>query len=67
VDLVTAAGLALSKGEARRLIQNGGIYLNNIRNTDSKNTVSLASAIEGRAIILRKGQKEYRLINISEH
>jgi tyrosyl-tRNA synthetase len=67
VDMVTAAGFALSKGEARRLIQNGGIYLNNIRNIDSKNTVSLASAIEGRAIILRKGQKEYRLINISEH
>ncbi len=66
VDLVTFAGLAQSKSEARRLIQSGGIYLNNIRSTDSKNTVSLASAIEGRAIILRKGPKEYRLVKISE-
>jgi tyrosyl-tRNA synthetase len=64
-DLVTLAGLAQSKSEARRLIQSGGIYLNNIRDADSKNTVSLASAIEGRAIILRKGPKEYRLVKIS--
>jgi tyrosyl-tRNA synthetase len=65
-DLVTSAGLAQSKSEARRLIQSGGVYLNNVRNADSKNTVSLASAIEGRAIILRKGPKEYRLVKISE-
>ncbi|HEX9897461.1 MAG TPA: tyrosine--tRNA ligase [Dehalococcoidales bacterium] len=65
VDLVAFAGLAQSKSEARRLIQSGGVYLNNIRNADSKNTVSLANAIEGRAIILRKGPKEYRLVKIS--
>jgi tyrosyl-tRNA synthetase len=66
IDLVTLAGLAQSKSEARRLIQNGGIYLNNVRVTDSKNTVSLSNVIEGRALILRKGQKEYRLVKISE-
>ena len=66
VDLVTSAGLAQSKSEARRLIQSGGIYLNNVRNADSKNTVSLAGAIEGRAIILRKGPKEYRLVKVTE-
>jgi tyrosyl-tRNA synthetase len=66
VDLVTLAGLAQSKSEARRLIQSGGIYLNNVRNADSKNTVSLAIAIEGRAIILRKGPKEYRLVKVTE-
>ena len=66
VDLVTTADLAQSKSEAKRLIQSGGIYLNNVRNTDSRSTVSLANAIEGCAIILRKGPKEYRLVRISD-
>lgn len=65
VDLITAAGLVQSKGEARRLIQGGGIYLNNVRITDVKKTISLQDAIEGQALILRKGQKEYRLVRIS--
>ncbi len=67
VDMVTLAGLTQSKSEARRLIQSGGVYLNNIRVADSKNTVSLANTTEGRVIILRKGQKEYRLVKISEN
>jgi tyrosyl-tRNA synthetase len=65
VDLVALVGLVQSKSEARRLIQSGGIYLNNIRSTDVKSTVSLTSTIEGRALILRKGPKEYRLVKIS--
>ena len=66
VDLVAASGLTQSKGEARRLIQGGGVYLNNIRVNDIKANVSLKDAIEGQALILRKGQKEYRLVKISE-
>jgi tyrosyl-tRNA synthetase len=64
IDLITSSGLAQSKGEARRLIQGGGVYLNNIRVADIKNNVSLKDAIEGQALILRKGQKEYRLVKV---
>ena len=66
VDLVAAAGLAQSKGEARRLIQSGGVYLNNVRVADVKCAVSPGDTIEGQAIILRKGQKEYRLVKLTE-
>ena len=65
VDVVASAGLAQSKGEAKRLIQGGGVYLNNIRVSDVKNTVTLNEAVEGQALILRKGQKEYRLVRLS--
>jgi tyrosyl-tRNA synthetase len=65
VDLVVSAGLAQSKSEARRLVQGGGIYLQNVRVADSKSTLSLQGAIEGQAFILRKGQKEYRVVRIS--
>ena len=66
VDMVALAGLAQSKGEARRLVQSGGIYFNNVRVNDVKRTVSLNDTIEGQVIILRKGQKDYRLVKITE-
>ena len=65
VDAVTLGGLAQSKSEARRLIQGGGICVNNIRITDVKSTITLDRAIEGRALVLRKGPKDYRLLKVT--
>ncbi len=63
-DILTASGLAASKGEARRLVQGGGIYLNNQRVQDIKRAVTLNDSIEGLALVLRKGGKEYRLVKL---
>jgi tyrosyl-tRNA synthetase len=63
--LTTHSGLAASKAEARRFIQGGGIYLNNARLTDEQRRVTLTDAIEGQALVLRKGQKQYHLIKIT--
>jgi tyrosyl-tRNA synthetase len=65
VDLVVTAGLAKSKGEARRTIEGGGINIQNIRETDVRRSVSLSDAIESKAIVLRKGQRDYRLVLVS--
>ena len=67
VDLLVSSGLAQSKGEARRLTQGGGAYLNNIRVTDVQRAISLNDSIEGKIFILRKGQKEYRLVKVTEN
>jgi tyrosyl-tRNA synthetase len=64
-DLVVKSGIARSKGEARRLVEGGGIYLQNMRVSDPKRTVLLQDAIEGQVFVLRKGQKDYRLVRIS--
>jgi tyrosyl-tRNA synthetase len=64
VDLLETVGLARSKGEARRLIDGGGIYVNNVRVGDTARTVSLAESIEGRFLVLRKGKKIYHLVQI---
>ena len=63
--LVTHAGLAASKGEATRLIKQGGIYVNDRRVTDERSAVSLDEAIGGRVIVLRKGQRERRVVKIT--
>jgi tyrosyl-tRNA synthetase len=64
VDLLVAASLVPSKGEARRSIQGGGIYLNNRRVAEEKRTVSLVDALGGELLVLRKGRKEYRLVRL---
>jgi tyrosyl-tRNA synthetase len=65
VDLLVTAGLAPSKGEARRAIQGGGIYLNNRRVADEKKAVTTEDTIGGELIVLRKGRKEYRLVRVA--
>lgn len=64
VNLLSTSGVASSKSEARRLIQGGGVYLNNRRVTDEQERVPLASCIGGRVLVLRKGQKHYHLLKI---
>jgi tyrosyl-tRNA synthetase len=64
VDLLARVQLAPSKGEARRLVQSGGIYVNNRRASDPLERVTVSAAIGGRLLILRKGQRQHHLIRI---
>jgi tyrosyl-tRNA synthetase len=61
VSLLVTAGLAPSRSEARRLIQQGGAYLNNERITDVDAMVSL-DAVGDEGLLLRKGKKQYRRV-----
>ena len=62
VELAVTAGLAASKGEATRLIKQGGLYVNDHRVTEERGRVTTDHAIDGRVIVLRKGQRERRLV-----
>jgi len=64
VDLLAESGALKSKGEARRTIQEGGIYLNNRRVVDLSQTVTTASLLEGRFLIVRRGKKNYHLVKV---
>ena len=57
-------GLAASKGEAARLIKQGGLYVNDQRVTDERGRVTIEHAIDGRVIVLRKGQRERRIVRV---
>jgi tyrosyl-tRNA synthetase len=63
-DLVVDAGLSSSKGEARRLINNGGISINNNRIDDEKASIDPPMLIEGKYLVLRRGKKEFRLVEV---
>ncbi|MGZ3611309.1 MAG: tyrosine--tRNA ligase [Ktedonobacteraceae bacterium] len=62
VDLVISSGFATSKGAARRLIEDGGIYINNRRVPDVQATVHLTTFIDGQFLVLRKGARKYHLV-----
>jgi len=62
VDLLARTGVASSKGDARRAIEGGGIYVNNRRVGDVAHVVRASDAIEGRFLVLRKGKKSYHLV-----
>ncbi|MBQ9992889.1 MAG: tyrosine--tRNA ligase [Firmicutes bacterium] len=58
ITLLAECGLISTRSEGRRLIQDGGIYLNNERVSDFAYTVT-ADDIQDGAIMLRKGKKVY--------
>lgn len=64
VDLVHASGAATSRSEARRAVQGGGVYLNNHRVQDLDHLVTVADAVGGRFLVLRKGKKNYYLVKL---
>ncbi len=57
VDLLVDAGLAKSKGEARRTIAEGGAYLNNERVTDPDLVPGESDLVAGAWLVLRRGKK----------
>ncbi|MBE0698517.1 MAG: tyrosine--tRNA ligase, partial [Anaerolineaceae bacterium] len=65
VDLLANSGFVKSKGEARRAISEGGISLNNQRVSEPTQAVTVSSFIDGRFLILRRGRKNYHLVQIS--
>jgi tyrosyl-tRNA synthetase len=65
VDLVARVQLAPSKSEARRLVQSGGVYMNNRRIADLQARVTVADAIGGRLVVLRKGQKQTHIVRVA--
>ncbi|MQA92174.1 MAG: tyrosine--tRNA ligase [Gemmatimonas sp.] len=64
VDLLARTGVAGSKGEARRLIAGGGIYLNGERLDSPERRVGTRDAIDGRVLLLRKGRKRNHLVRL---
>ncbi|MCF3107832.1 tyrosine--tRNA ligase [Niabella sp. CC-SYL272] len=64
VSLLAETKVAPSKGEARKLVQGGGISLNREKVSDVQLTVTTAHLLHNRYILLQKGKKNYYLAEI---
>jgi tyrosyl-tRNA synthetase len=58
IELVVQAGLCPSKGQARKDIEAGGIYVNNHRERELTRAITAKDLIHGH-VLLRKGKKNY--------
>ena len=65
IDAVVHAGLATSKGEARRAIDQGGVYVNQQRITAVDKRIDPSDWLADGHLLLRKGKKEYALLRRS--
>ncbi|MDP6525230.1 MAG: tyrosine--tRNA ligase [Kiritimatiellia bacterium] len=64
VNVAAESGLCGSRGEARRLAQSGGLYLNNCRVGGVDEVVSEPQVIDGKLLVLRSGKKRYHIVRV---
>lgn len=61
-DALVASGGCASKGEAKRKIKEGGIYLNGEKVTDDSRRITADDLLDGGYVQLRVGKKDFRLV-----
>ncbi|MDR1885713.1 MAG: tyrosine--tRNA ligase [Synergistaceae bacterium] len=62
VDGLVASGGVSSKGEAKRKIKEGGIYLNGERQLDESRQITSGDILPGGYVQIRVGKKDFRLL-----
>jgi tyrosyl-tRNA synthetase len=62
LDLLVAAKLSPSKSQARKDVEAGGVYVNNMRTLDTKLVLGTEHLLFGTYILLRKGKRNYALL-----
>jgi len=65
VQVAVASGLCKSRGEARRLIESGGLYLNNRRVAATDAVLDASAIIDGVLLVLRAGKKRYQIVRLA--
>ena len=64
VDLLAATGVVDSKSAARRIVKEGGGYLNNKKVESEDFTPSKADLLHGRYLLLRKGKRDLAAVEV---
>jgi len=59
VELLVQVELCPSKGQARKDIEGGGVYLNNVRESNVPRMVTASDLLFGKYLLLRKGKRNY--------
>ena len=63
-EVIAQAGMMTSKGEARRLVQQGGLSLNSVKVAGLERVFEETDLIEGRLALLRSGKKNFFLLKV---
>jgi tyrosyl-tRNA synthetase len=66
MDLLVATGLSDSRGQARRVLGEGGAYLNNERVSDPAAVPDRADLLAGRWLLLRRGKRALAVAEVTQ-
>ena len=64
LELLVRTGLCPSKGQARKDVDAGGIYLANIRENNVQRMVAEKDLMFGKYLLLRKGKRNYAILKV---
>ncbi len=62
VEVLVHSGLCTSRRQARQDIEGGGVYLNNVRESNVNRAVLNADLLFGKHLLLRKGKRNYVVV-----
>jgi tyrosyl-tRNA synthetase len=65
VEALVLAGLSTSKGQARKDIEGGGIYINNVREAGVSRHLTTNDLLYGHYLLLRKGKRNYAVLTLA--
>jgi tyrosyl-tRNA synthetase len=66
LDLLVASGLSHSRGAARRVVSEGGAYVNNERVSDPASVPDRAQLLAGRWLLLRRGKRSLAVAEVTD-
>ncbi len=66
LDLLVRTGVSASRSAARRDLEQGGVYLNNVRESDGERLVTAGDLLAGRYLVVRRGKRNYHLVRFGE-
>lgn len=61
-EVLVLAGLSASKGQARKDVEGGGVYINNVREANPQRHISTLDLLFGQYLLLRKGKRNYAIV-----
>jgi tyrosyl-tRNA synthetase len=64
IDLLVHSGLCPSKGQARKDVEGGGVYVNNVREANVSRVLTANDLLFGKHLLLRKGKKNYVVVTV---
>jgi len=61
-ELLHEVGLAQSRGQARKDVRGGGVYVNNRRTDDEQHKLQSGDLLFGKYLLLRRGKRNYAVV-----
>jgi tyrosyl-tRNA synthetase len=65
LDLLVAAKICDTKGEAKRLVEQGGISIDDVKVADFRFVLAVEKFADGSGVVLRKGKKNFYSLKLS--